>query len=100
MDPHQNFCLQSLKDELDKCDDKEVDIDNGKKKTSEKVNRLRKTTITAEKSHIKKEEKAQETKIQKEKKTVKFSPTTSKTSNFRSIESQTRILNVKVRNMN
>ena len=40
MDHDQKFCLQSLKDELDNCVDKEVDIDNGKKKTSEEVNRL------------------------------------------------------------
>ena len=40
MDHDQKFCLQSLKDELDNCIDKEVDIDNGKKKTSEEVNRL------------------------------------------------------------
>ena len=99
MDYHQKFCLQSLKDELDNCVDKEVDIDNGKKKTSEEVNRLTKTPITAEKSHIHQEEKVQETKIQKEKKTVKFCPTTSKTGDFGSIESQTRILNVKVRNI-
>ena len=94
MDHDQKFCLQSLKDELDNCVDKEVDIDNGKKKTSEEVNRLRKTSIAIEKSHIDKEEKVQEAKNQKEKKTIKFSPTTSKTSNFRSIESQTRILNL------
>ena len=67
MDHDQKFCLQSLKDELDNCVDKEVDIDNGKKKTSEEVNRLTKTPITAEKSHIHQEEKVQETKIQKEK---------------------------------
>ena len=28
MDHDQKFCLQSLKDELDNCVDKEVDIDN------------------------------------------------------------------------
>ena len=94
MDHHQNFCLQSLKDAIDDCNNKEVDVNDGKKKTSEEVNRLRKTSIAIEKSHIDKEEKVQEAKIQKEKKTVKFSPTTSKTSNFRSIESQTRILNL------
>ena len=94
MDHDQKFCLQSLKDELDNCVDKEVEIDNGKKKTSEEVNRLTKTPIAIEKSHIDKEEKVQEAKNQKEKKTIKFSPTTSKTCNFRSIESQTRILNL------
>ena len=96
MDHHQNFCLQSLKDAIDDCNKKEVDVDDGTEKTSEKVNRLRKTSITAEKSHINKEEKVQEAKIQKEKKTVKFSSTTSKASNFRGIQSQTRILNSKV----
>ena len=96
MDHHQNFCLQSLKDAIDDCNNKEVDVDDGTKKTSEKVNRLRKASITAEKSHINKEEKVQEAKIQKEKKTVKFSSTTSKASNFRGIQSQTRILNSKV----
>ena len=94
MEHDQKFCLQSLKDAIDDCNNKEVDVNDGKKKTSEEVNRLRKTSIAIEKSHIDKEEKVQEAKIQKEKKTVKFSPTTSKTSNFRSIESQTRILNL------
>ena len=97
MDHHKNFCLQSLKDELDNLNDKEADsIENGKKKASKEVYRLKRTSITAEKSHVNiKEEKTQETKIQKEKKTIKFSPTTSKTSHSRSIESQTRILNVR-----
>ena len=99
MDHHQILCLQSLKDAIDDCNNKEVDVNDGKKKTSEEVNRLTKTPITAEKSHIHQEEKVQETKIQKEKKTVKFCPTTSKTGDFGSIESQTRILNVKVRNI-
>ena len=67
-----------------------------RKKTSEEVNRLRKTSIAIEKSHIDKEEKVQEAKNQKEKKTVKFCPTTSKTGDFGSIKSQTRILKSKV----
>ena len=96
MDHHQILCLQSLKDAIDDCNNKEVDVDDGTKKTNEEVNRLRKTSITAEKSHINKEEKVQEAKIQKEKKTVKFSSTTSKASDFRGIQSQTRILNSKV----
>ena len=96
MEHDQNFCLQSLKDAIDDCNNKEVDVNDGKKKTSEEVNRLRKTSIAIEKSHIDKEEKVQEAKIQKEKKTVKFSSTTSKASDFRGIQSQTRILNSKV----
>ena len=36
MDHHQNFCLQSLKNALENCDDdKEVDVDDGKKKESD-----------------------------------------------------------------
>ena len=97
MDQCQNFCLQSLKEAIDDCNNKDVDVDDGKKKTSEEVNRLKKTSITAEKSHFNKEEKVQEAKIQKKKKTVKFSSTTTKASNFRGIQSQTRILNSKVR---
>ena len=59
MDYHQNFCLQSLKDELDNCENKEVGVDDGTKKASEgeEVSRLTKTTINVEKSHNDKKEK-------------------------------------------
>ena len=100
MDYHQNFCLQSLKDELDNCENKEVGVDDGTKKASEgeEVSRLTKTTINVEKGHNDKEEEGKKTKGKKKKKVVKFSPTTPQTSYFRSNESQTRILNLKVRN--
>ena len=109
MDPDQNFCLQFLKDALENCDDKEVDVDDGKKKESEEVSeevckkvgeevsRLTKAKVTVEKSHNDKEEKGKKTKRKKKKKVVKFSPTTSETCHFRSNESQTRILKLKVR---
>ena len=99
MDLPQNFCLQSLKDALENCDDGEVDVDDGTKKASEgeEVSRLTKTTINVEKSHNDKEEKGKKTKRKKKKKVVKFSPTTSETCHFRSNESQTRILKLKVR---
>ena len=110
MDHHQNFCLQSLKNALENCDDdKEVDVDDGKKKGSkevskeidkkvgEKVSRLTKTPVTVEKSHNDKKEKRKKTKNKNKKKSVKFDPTTSETSFFRSDESQTRILNLKVK---
>ena len=112
MDHHQNFCLQSLKNALENCDDdKEVDVDDGKKKGSkevskeidkkvgEKVSRLTKTPVTVEKSHNDKKEKGKKRK--KKSKSVKFDPTSSETSYFRGDESQTRILNlrVKVHNM-
>ena len=99
MDYHQKFCLQSLKDELDNCENKEVGVDDGTKKASEgeEVSRLTKTTINVEKSHNDKEEKGKKTKRKKKKKVVKFSPTTSETCHFRSNESQTRILKLKVR---
>ena len=41
MEHDQNFCLQSLKDAIDDCNNKEVDVNDGKKKTSEEVIRLR-----------------------------------------------------------
>ena len=109
MDPDQIFCLQSLKDALDNYDDKEVDVDDGKKKASEEVGEkvseevreevsgLTKATVTVEKSHNDEEEKRKKTK-KKKRKTVKFGPTASETSHFRGDESQTRILNLKVRN--
>ena len=110
MDHHQNFCLQSLKNALENCDDdKEVDVDDGKKKGSkevskeidkkvgEKVSRLTKTPVTVEKSHNDKKQKRKKTKNKKKKKSVKFDPTTSETSFFRGDESQTRILNLKVK---
>ena len=100
MDLPQNFCLQSLKDALENCDDGEVDVDDGTKKASEgeEVSRLTKTTINVEKGHNDKEEEGKKTKGKRKKKVVKFSPTTPQTSYFRSNESQTRILNLKVRN--
>ena len=101
MELPQNICLQSLKDALENCDDGEVDVDDGTKKASEgeEVSRLTKTTINVEKGHNdKEEEEGKKTKGKKKKKVVKFSPTTPQTSYFRSNESQTRILNLKVRN--
>ena len=65
MDHDQKFCLQSLMDAIDDCNNKEVDVNDGKKKTSEEVDRLRKTSIAIEKSHIDKEEKVQEAKNKK-----------------------------------
>ena len=101
MDHDQKFCLQSLKDELDNCENKEVGVDDGTKKASEgeEVSRLTKTTINVEKGHNDKEEEEEgkKTKGKKKKKVVKFSPTTSETCHFRSNESQTRILKLKVR---
>ena len=99
MDYHQKFCLQSLKDELDNCENKEVDVDDGTKKASEgeEVSRLTKTTINVEKSHNDKEEKGKKTKRKKKRKAVKFGPTASETSHFRGDESQTRILNLRVK---
>ena len=107
MDPDQNFCLQFLKDALENCDDKEVDVDDGKKKESEEVSeevgkkvgeevsRLTKAKVTVEKSHNDKKEKGKKRK--KKSKSVKFDPTSSETSYFRGDESQTRILNLRVK---
>ena len=74
MDHDQKFCLQSLKDELDNCVDKEVDIDNGKKKTSEEVNRLTKTPITAEKKPYPPRRKSPRNKNPKRKKDCQILP--------------------------
>ena len=70
MDLPQNFCLQSLKDALENCDDGEVDVDDGTKKASEgeEVSRLTKTTINVEKGHNDKEEEGKKTKGKRKKK--------------------------------
>ena len=101
MNQDTNFCLQSLKDTLDNCIDKDLDVDDGKKKENGEVSRLEKTENPLEKSNDK-EKKVENSKKEEEKreeeKTVKFSPTTSETSNVGGNKSQKRILAAKVRN--
>ena len=90
MNQNRFLCLQSLKDIIDE----EVEIKNGKKKANKEVHRLTKTTITPRKSNCEKEEKVQEEKIQKAERNDQFNTTTTKTGNSRSIQPQTRILEV------
>ena len=90
MNQNRFLCLQSLKDIIDE----EVEIKNGKKKANKEVHRLTKTTITPRKSNCEKEEKVQEEKIQKAERSDQFNTTAKKTGNSRSIQPQTRILEV------
>ena len=98
MDLPQNICLQSLKDALDDCFDKQLDVDDGKEKESKEVCcRLEKTENPLEKGNNDQEKKVQNSK--KEEKAVKFSFATPEISNFRGNESQKRILTAKVRKL-
>ena len=97
MDQHQVFRLQSLRDALDDCFDKQLDVDDGKEKESEEVCRLEKTEKPPEKGYNDQEKKVPNSK--KEEKAVKFSFATPEISNFRGNESQKRILTAKVRKL-
>ena len=67
MDHDQKFCLQSLKDELDNCVDKEVDIDNGKKKQVKKSIDLQKLQLLLKKAISTKKKKSKKQKSKKKK---------------------------------
>ena len=90
MNQNRFLCLQSLKD----INDEEVEIENGKKTANKEVHTLTKTTIAPRKSNYEKEEKVQGEKIQKTERNDQFNTTTMKTGNSRSIQPQSRILEV------